>query len=46
MLDLQAPMQFWVKAINTVDYLHPSTPNQSLDGKMPYEVLKCHRQLY
>jgi len=46
MLDSQAPMQFWAEAINTACYLHRRTPNQSLDGKTPYEVLKCHRRLY
>jgi len=46
MLDSQAPMQFWAEAINTACYLHRRTPNQSLDGKTPYEVLKRHRRLY
>ena len=46
MLDLQAPMQFWAEAINTTCDLHRKTPNQSLDGKTPYEVLKHHRWLY
>ena len=46
MLDSQAPMHFWAEAINTACYLHRRTPNQSLDGKTPYEVLKFHRRLY
>jgi len=46
MLDSQAPMHFWAEAINTACYLHRRTPNQSLDGKTPYEVLKCHHRLY
>jgi len=46
MLDSQAPMHFWAEAINTGCYLHRRTPNQSLNGKTPYEVLKCHHRLY
>jgi hypothetical protein len=46
MLDSQAPIHFWAEAINTACYLHRRTPNQSLDGKTPYEVLKRHRRLY
>jgi len=46
MLDSQAHMQFWAEAINTACYLHRRTPNQSLDGKTSYEVLKCHHRLY
>jgi hypothetical protein len=46
MLDSQAPMHFWAEAINTVCYLHRRIPNQYLDRKTPYEVLKRHRRLY
>ena len=46
MLNSQAPIHFWSEAINTTCYLHRRTPNQSLDGKTPNEVLKCHRRLY
>ena len=46
MLDSQAPMQFWAEAVNTACYLHARTPNRTLDGKTPYEMLRRHRRLH
>jgi len=38
MIESQAPIQFWGKAVNTASYLRQRTPSAALNGKTPYEV--------